>query len=85
METALVVSSVIVSFSIVFAAMIVAFGERRPANPVGRYRVFQAGEETCFLLDTKTGRLWERKAGSPAWSENADVPWVATPARRKAP
>jgi hypothetical protein len=71
----------------------VTFGERRAANPVGRYRVFQTGDGNCFLLDTKTGRLWERRAGAPAWteasspswSESADVPWVVKADRRRTP
>lgn len=76
MDTAVIVAAGLVGFSIVFAAVIVAFGERREAHPVGRYRLLQTGIGDCFLLDTKTGRSWERKSGSPVWSENADVPWM---------
>ena len=85
METALVIASVIVGFSIVFAAVIATFGERQGPSPVGRYRLFPSGEGGCFLLDTRTGRLWERKAGSPTWSESAGVPWAAEVGRREAP
>ena len=85
MDTAIIAGASIVGFSIVFAAVIVAFGERREAHPVGRYRLLQTGAGDCFLLDTKTGRSWERKAGSPAWSENAEVPWIPRSDRAKTP
>jgi hypothetical protein len=85
MIAAVIVGSVILGLSIVFAAIVVAFGERRTASPVGRYHWSQTGDGTCIVLDTKTGRLWERKAGSPTWSENADAPWVARAEGRKVP
>ena len=89
MNTAVIVGSVILGLSVViaaiFAAVIVTFGERQGTNPVGRYRFFQTGDGNYFLLDTRTGRLWERRAGSPAWSENADVPWVAKASGKRAP
>jgi hypothetical protein len=84
MEIAVILGSMIVSGSIVFAAIIAAFGERREPGPVGRYRIFPVGEGTCFLLDTRTGRLWE-KTGSSGWSEQAEAPWVAPALRRKTP
>ena len=83
MEIAFVASAIVVGFCLVFAAVIVAFGERRGFQPVGRYRLLPSGSGDCFLLDTKTGRLWERKNGSPEWSENADVPWLAKSDRGK--
>jgi hypothetical protein len=86
METAVTLGSVVLGLSIVvalvFAATIVTFGERRPLDPVGRFRFFQTGESTWFLLDTRTGRLWERRAGSPTWSENPAVPWITSGAGR---
>ena len=89
MNTAVIVGSVILGLSVViaviFAAIIVTFGERQGTSPVGRYRFFQTGDGNSFLLDTRTGRLWERRTGSPAWSENADVPWVAKANGRRAP
>jgi hypothetical protein len=89
MDTSVIVGSVILGLSVVLAAVcaaiIVTFGERRATSPVGRYRFSQAGDGNCFLLDTRTGRLWEKKAGSPTWSENADVPWVVKANGRRAP
>jgi hypothetical protein len=89
MATAVIVGSVILGlclvFAVVFAAIIVTFGERRTTNLVGRFRIVQTGDGNCFLLDTRTGRLWERRAGSPAWSENADVPWITKADGRRAP
>jgi hypothetical protein len=85
MDTAVIVGSVILGLCVVFAAIIVTFGERRATNLVGRFRIVQTGDGSCFLLDTRTGRLWERRAGSPTWSENADVPWITKADGRRAP
>jgi hypothetical protein len=89
MDTAVIVGAVILGLSVVFAAVfaavIVTFGERRAMSPVGRYRFFHTGDGNSFLLDTRTGRLWERRAGSPAWSENADAPWITKADGGRAP
>lgn len=87
MDTAIIIGSIILGLSVVvaavFAAIIVTFGERQGTGPVGRYRFFQGGDGQGFLLDTKTGRLWERRAGSPAWSEDSGIPWGTTAAARR--
>jgi hypothetical protein len=51
------------------------------APDVGRYQIIHYSGTSCFVIDTKTGRLWHGRAPSngekePTWSENK-VPWVS--------
>jgi hypothetical protein len=70
---------------IIIAALVVSLVPRNPppgiAAEVGRYQFGRSNGVNCFVLDTKTGRLWERfvetSGGSPAWSENK-APWAET-------
>jgi hypothetical protein len=77
MEYAIVAGAGVFGLYVVFAAIVMVYGSRPRDRAVGRYQVLPTGDGSCLLLDTKTGRLWERKAGSAMWSESADVPWLS--------
>ena len=67
---------------IIMAAIMRAPLPRR--SEVGRYQFVHPNGVTCFVLDTKTGRLWQRlnpsSEGPAEWSENK-APWVEAPAK----
>ena len=67
---------------IIMAAVMRAPLPRR--SQVGRYQFVHPNGVTCFVLDTKTGRLWQRlnpsSEGPTEWSENK-APWVEAPAK----
>lgn len=70
---------------LIIAALIVALVPRNPPAPeVGRYQFIRTNGVNCFVLDTKTGRLWQRyveSSGGPTnWSENTG-PWVEAPGK----
>jgi hypothetical protein len=68
---------------LIVAALIVSLVPRNPPAPpaaeVGRYQFVRTNGVNCFVLDTQTGRLWQRfveSSGGPSdWSENK-APWV---------
>jgi hypothetical protein len=67
---------------VIIAALIVALVPRSqpaPAAEVGRYQFTRSNGTNCFVLDTKTGRLWSRfvpsSEGSTNWSEDKG-PWT---------
>lgn len=69
----------------IIAALIVALVPRGPPAPpqseVGRYQLERSNGVNCFVLDTKTGRLWQGFVSSssseaPTWQENK-APWLA--------
>ena len=66
---------------VIVAAFMLAFAIRTaiPPTEVGRYQFAGSNGVNVFVLDTKTGRLWQRfvnSSGGPSeWSENR-VPWV---------
>jgi hypothetical protein len=73
---------------LIIAALIVSLVPRNPPAPaaaeVGRYQFIRTTGVNCFVLDTKTGRLWQRfveSSGGPTnWSENT-APWVEAPGK----
>jgi hypothetical protein len=72
----------VLGICIVLAAAILAllpFGLSRWSGEVGRYQIVGSSGVNCFVLDTKTGRLWQRfveSTGGPTdWSENT-TPWT---------
>jgi len=68
---------------IIIAALFVSPVPRSQPAPasadVGRYQFVRSSGTNCFMLDTRTGRLWQRfveASGGPTdWSENK-APWV---------
>jgi hypothetical protein len=75
----------ILGICIIIAAAIVVFAPHvvprvaPPASEVGRYQFARSNGVNVFVLDTKTGRVWQRHvdpSGGPTdWSENK-TPWV---------
>jgi hypothetical protein len=70
----------ILGVCIVIAALIVSLPPRgRNESDVGRYQFARSNGVNCFVLDTKTGRLWSRfvasTGGGTDWSEDKG-PWV---------
>jgi hypothetical protein len=65
-------SALIIGAAIFLAAVIRTYGEN-PA-PVGRFQLGVGPGGQDRVLDTKTGRLWERPPGSSEWIAVA-VPW----------
>ena len=67
---------------IIMAAVMLAPLPRR--SEVGRYQFVHSNGVNCFVLDTKTGRLWQRlnpsSEGPAEWSENK-APWAEAPAK----
>jgi hypothetical protein len=71
---------------IVVAAFVIAINIRVGMTPavseVGRYQMVRSSGSSCFVLDTRTGRLWQRMidpSGGPGeWSENK-TPWTEPP------
>ena len=72
----------VLGFCIIIAATMRAPLPRR--SEVGRYQFVRSDGANCFVLDTKTGRLWQRliplSEGPTEWSENK-APWVEAPAK----
>ena len=75
-------AAAVLGFCIIIAAVM-----REPLPrmaEVGRYQFVHPNEVNCFVLDTKTGRLWQRliplSEGPTEWSENK-APWVEAPAK----
>ena len=65
---------------IIIASLILSLGSRGPAAPeMGRYQFARSNGVNCFVIDTKTGRLWQRfvepSGGSTDWEENK-APWI---------
>ncbi len=78
----------VVGVCVIIAALIISLGPRGRATPAepeaGRYQFVRSNGVNCFVLDTKTGRLWQGFVSSSSnesttWSENK-APWVAEPA-----
>jgi hypothetical protein len=70
---------------IVIASFILTLVPRGTAVPeVGRYQFARSSGANCFVLDTRTGRLWQRyvdpSGGSTNWSEDK-TPWTEVPAK----
>lgn len=76
----------ILGICIILAACIVTLAPRllTPSSEVGRYQLERSNGVNIFMLDTKTGRVWQRyvdsSGGSPDWSENK-APWVEAPGK----
>ncbi len=72
----------VLGFCIIVAAVMHAPLPRR--SEAGRYQFVCPDGVNCFVLDTRTGRLWQRlipPPGGPAeWSEDK-APWVEAPAK----
>jgi len=75
-------AAAVLGFCIIIAAVMREPLPRRAE--VGRYQFVHPNEVNCFVLDTKTGRLWQRliplSEGPTEWSENK-APWVEAPAK----
>ena len=90
--------SLILGGSIIIAALIVTLVPRvgvpvapsqkdsaavaAPSQEVGRYQMVRVTDRRCYLLDTKTGKLWESRVpfeNQPdfwsVWSETT-APWA---------
>ena len=73
---------------IISAALIVSLPQRQPAPTaaeVGRYQFVRSNGTNCFVLDTKSGRLWQRFVPSsegPTDGNENKVPWTEAPAGR---
>jgi hypothetical protein len=70
----------IIGGCIIIASLILTLSSRGPAAPeVGRYQFARSSGVNCFVIDTKTGRLWQRfvepQGGSTDWEENKG-PWI---------
>ena len=71
----------ILGVCVIVAAAIVAMAPRLTGgmSEVGRYQFGRSNGVNVFVLDTKTGRIWQRyvdsSGGSPDWSENK-APWA---------
>jgi hypothetical protein len=78
--------SIFLGACVIIAACILAFAPRSagPPNEVGRYQFGRSNGVNVFVLDTKTGRVWQRfvdpSSGSPDWFENK-VPWSESPSK----
>src|SRR5436309_1639004 len=72
----------VLSVCIIIAAVMRAPPPR--SSGVGRYQFVHSNGVNCFVLDTKTGRLWQRlnpsSEGPTEWSEHK-APWAEAPAR----
>jgi hypothetical protein len=74
-------SGVILGVCVIIAACILAFASRQvvPASEIGRYQFERSNGVNVFVLDTKTGRIWQRfvepTGGNTEWSENK-APWT---------
>ncbi|HVW01075.1 MAG TPA: hypothetical protein VHB77_12070 [Planctomycetaceae bacterium] len=71
-------AAAVLGICIIIAALIVAllpFG----VGEVGRYQIISTSGQNCFVLDTKTGRLWQRfvqsNGGPTYWTEDQS-PWA---------
>jgi hypothetical protein len=67
----------------ILAALLVSPPTRtaRPAPETRRYQLVRSNSTVCFLLDSKTGRLWQASVASDGkapvnWFENTE-PWLA--------
>ena len=78
-------SAGVLGVCLIIAALIVTLiprGAPRPSqSEVGRYQFERSNGVNCFVLDTKTGRLWQgfvssNSSKSPTWQENR-APWLA--------
>jgi hypothetical protein len=71
----------VLGICVIVAAFVLAFTTRTAIlpNEVGRYQFAGSNGVNVFVLDTKTGRIWQKfvnSTGGPSeWSENS-VPWV---------
>ncbi|HQR44274.1 MAG TPA: hypothetical protein PLX97_16375 [Gemmatales bacterium] len=71
----------ILGVCVMMAAAIIAMAPRLTggSNEVGRYQFERSNGVNVFVLDTKTGRLWQRfvdpSGGSSDWTENKS-PWA---------
>src|SRR5437016_1672682 len=72
-------SAGVLGICIIIAALVVALLPRSMNSETGRYQLVRSSGVNCFVLDTKTGRLWQRfveSSGGPSdWSENK-TPWL---------
>jgi len=73
-------SGLVLGVSVIVAAFVLAFAIRTaiPPSEVGRYQFSGGNGVNVFVLDTKTGRIWQKfvdsNGGPSEWSENR-VPW----------
>ena len=76
-------SASILGLCILLAALILASAPRLLPSParggVGRYQFIATTGVNCFVLDTQTGRLWQKfvphNEGPGRWEE-APTPWM---------
>jgi hypothetical protein len=78
-------SAGLLGLCLIIAAFIVAFVPRGVFTPVlpdvGRYQFERSNGANCFVLDTRTGRLWQGLVSAnsnepPTWSESKG-PWLS--------
>jgi hypothetical protein len=72
MDAPIIYAAIIVAAAIFLGAVVVAYGEN--PNPVGKFQFGCGPAGADRVLDTKTGRLWERVAGAAEWVE-VTTPW----------
>lgn len=65
-------TALIVAAAILIGSVVRTYGER--PSPVGRYQHGMGSGGQDRVLDTRTGRLWERALGSVEWVE-VTGPW----------
>jgi len=68
----IIYAALIIAGTMLLAALIRTFGEN-PLAP-GRFQFNSGPGGECRVLDTRTGKLWERAAGSTEWV-TGEVPW----------
>ena len=71
-DVPLIIAALIIAAAIFLGAVVRTFGENPAA--VGRFQLGAGPGGPDRVLDTKTGRLWERVAGAAEWAEVA-TPW----------
>jgi hypothetical protein len=76
MDGPLIIAALIVAAAIFFGAVLAAFVRTFGEYPaaVGRFQLGVGPGGQDQILDTKTGRLWERAGGAAEWVEVA-APW----------
>jgi hypothetical protein len=65
--------AVILAAGLIVSMLFHAWGTA-PGTPTGRYQQQTGADGTCYVLNTRNGRLWQKAAGAGEWSEVA-VPW----------
>jgi hypothetical protein len=70
----MIYAALIVAAAVFLASVVRTYGEN-PNPPVGRFQFHEGPNGACRVLNTKTGAMWERQAGSGEWI-HLNVPWV---------